>query len=72
MTNTEEKILKIYQEFIGDKSIVLNERQQKAFCMAIGKALDGYKVFGKEEDIKTFKRHLPRFATHHNVTVEEN
>ena len=75
MTKREERALEIYQEFILDNGIVLKSREEKLFMLAIYESLASYKsmrVEGKEEDIRSFKKGLPRFASHHNVTIINN
>ena len=75
MTEREKRAVEIYQEFILDKGIDLKSREEKAFMLAIDKSLASYnsmRVEGAEEDIKSFKRALPRFGSHHNVTIVDN
>ena len=67
-----ERLLEILQEFFLDKGLVLEGRMEKAICASIECALKGYRIEGKKEDIKEFKKGLPRFASHHNVTIIEN
>jgi hypothetical protein len=68
----DEKILEYIQEFYIDVGIPLNRKLEQAVYQSLRKALRGMRVEGSKEDIRTFKRALPRFATHHNVTIVEN
>ena len=72
MTEREKRAVEIYQEFILDKGIDLKSREEKAFMLAISKSLKGMRIEGSKEDVREFKKHLPRFATHHNVTIMDN
>ena len=72
MTNREERLLELLQEHVLDKGIVLEGQLEQAFVEFGRACLKGYRVEGKKEDINNFKRGLPRFASHHNVTIIEN
>ena len=68
---TQDKILELIQSYILDKGIVMEGRIEKAICLMLEDALKGYTVLGNPKDIKEFKKGLPRFASHHNVTIVE-
>ena len=71
MTDKEERILEIIQERFLDVGIPLEGKLEKALVFALEDALEGYIILGKPKDIKNFKKGLPRFASHHNVTIVE-
>ena len=72
MTKREERVLELLQKYIFDKGLILKGEMEKAVVLMTKDALKGVSVEGKEEDIKDFRKYLPRFASQYNVRIIEN
>ena len=67
-----ERLIELLQKHIWDRGLTLEGEMEKAVLEFGLECLKGVRIEGKEEDVKEFKKYLPRFASTHNVTIIEN